>query len=194
MTAFDSYSRNINKLSCFENEENVTETPSLEASMVYIAFHQQFINNTTCILTLALTPYPLLTTLNDIVDTMLRSRVQSSVSRGIESCSSTDISFIPSVVASVGLKSNCRSSEARLFEWCGCRENFLEYYVPTAPVHLGNFVPNSDGDRTICSGKNCKYSTNNSRKQFCDFSLLEAVSMVSVKMFACCVMELARNR
>lgn len=152
---------------------------------MYISCHKKFINGSTCILTFALSPYPLLKTLNDIVEAILKTRnIQNSLSSEVKSNPSTDISMLSSAFSTAVLRANLCSSRAKLCEWFGSRENFLEFYRHTSPVHSGS-SGSSASDNSI---------NNNSRKQFCDFSMIETVSAVSVRMVALLIMELARNR
>jgi hypothetical protein len=174
LAAFDLYTQSDNKILRAAKKDR-KYVPTLETSMLYMSLHQTIISSTKRIVTVALTPYPLVAALDDIIEAVLKTRKQQHRIDVPESRSSAAFSFQPSFFTSSVILANFVSSRAKLLEQYGHRENFFEFYSNSA------------------AGKSSA-SYNNSRKQFCDFAFMDILSTVSVKMIALIMMELCRNR
>ena len=176
MSSYENFVDCINKSLPPGKSKQVTR----DISMLYIGSQQTFLTSTKCVLTVAISPYPLLEALNDIIDNM--SKLHELNPNGDESVLSAELVVKSSEVLASALQRNNESSMSILVEYWGYRENFLEYYASGHHLNSAAIVE-SDVFKNI-----------NSRMHFCDFSLVSVLMTVSIKVLALIIVELCRNR
>lgn len=156
-------------------------TTQMRTGILYISIHQTVISSTSRILTIVITPYPMIKTLEQVTDAFVKLQITPQGSE-LEQVSPAEVLILPSAASLTSMRMNFLSSKSSVLEELGYRENFVEFYRSFSPDASGSSLEANKEVRDYC------------RRVFCDFSFMDVLASVSVKTVVLLMLEIGRNR